>query len=149
MKPIINRKARYHYAVLEEWEAGIVLSGQEVKSIKTGHADISSAYVSISNDEVFLVNASIPRYQFAAPDENYQPDRPRKLLLKKKEIIALKTKLTQKGLTLIALKLYTTKSRIKVLIALAKGKSRLDKREAIKEREAGRKIAQALRQKNR
>ena len=147
MKPIVNRKARFHYELLESIEAGIVLTGSEVKSIRSGHLDISSAYVSILDDELFLVNASIPRYKYSACDPKYDPERPRKLLLKNREILLLKRKLTQKGLTLVATKVYTKRHRIKVSIALAKGKSKIDKREAIKKREAKRKIGQFLRHK--
>ncbi|MBU2025140.1 MAG: SsrA-binding protein SmpB [Patescibacteria group bacterium] len=147
MKPLINRKARFHYNILEEIEAGIALLGREVKSIKTGQADISAAYVSIgSKAGPVLVGASIPLYKFSAPDENYDPLRTRKLLLKKKEIISLEQALKQKGLTLIATKVYTKRGRVKVKIALAKGKTKIDKRQKIREREEQRSIKNRLKQ---
>ena len=107
MKPIYNKKIRFHYKILEEIEAGIVLTGRETKSIKTGEVNISSAYVSVKDNEAYLLNASVYLYKYSAPDENYDPLRPRKLLLKKREIFYLKGKLQQKGLTLVVTKVYT------------------------------------------
>ncbi|MBD3244533.1 MAG: SsrA-binding protein SmpB [Candidatus Moranbacteria bacterium] len=135
MKPVINRKVRFHYEILETLEAGIVLTGAEVKSVKKGQVDISNAYVTIKNDEIFLINASIPRYKFAPADESYDPTRSRKLLLKKSQIQSLKGYLTQKGLTLTAIKVYTKRNKVKVEIALVKGKKKFDKREDIRRRQ--------------
>ncbi|MEA3273158.1 MAG: SsrA-binding protein SmpB [Patescibacteria group bacterium] len=146
MKPIFNKKVHFHYKILEEIEAGIVLTGRETKSIKTGEANISSAYVSIKNNEAYLLNASVPLYKYSAPDENYDPLRSRKLLLKKREIFYLKGKLQQKGLTLVVTKVYTKHNRVKIMIALAKGQSKIDKREKIMKRDSDRKIKQTLKQ---
>ena len=146
MKAIINKKVRYHYTVLHTIEAGIVLIGSEVKSIKNGHADISNAYVSIRNDEIYLINGNVPRYKHSSPHEEYDTLRDRKLLLHKKDIFILKGKLTQKGLTLVPIKVYTKRGIIKVEVGLVKGKSKVDKRETIKERESKRRMSRILKQ---
>ncbi len=146
MKPIFNKKARFHYKILEEIESGIILTGREVKSIKAGEVNISSAYVSIKNNEAYLLNAGIRLYKYSAPDENYDPLRPKKLLLKKREIDYLRGKLQQKGLTLIATKVYTKRGKVKVAVALVKGESKVDKRDKILKREADRKINRSLKQ---
>jgi SsrA-binding protein len=146
MKPIINKRAGFHYQFLESWEAGIVLEGREVKSVKKNRCNISAAYVSIAKDEAFLFNASISLYEHAAPDLKYDPERPKKLLLKKAEIQSLKGKIQKKGLTLIVGKVYTNRGRVKVEVVLAKGKSQFDKRESILKREALRKIQNRFKQ---
>ncbi|MBD3300409.1 MAG: SsrA-binding protein SmpB [Candidatus Moranbacteria bacterium] len=147
MKAVINRKARFEYKLGSEYEAGIVLIGSEVKSVKNGRADISNAYVSIRNDEVFLINANIPKYKYAFGLKDYDPLKDRKLLLKKREIFHLKGKIKEKGLTLVPLKLYTKRNRIKVLIAEARGKTEFDKRESIKKRESERRMRSYFKQK--
>lgn len=149
MKPVINRKARFHYHLLEEIEAGIALTGSEVKAIKSGRIDISPAYVSVSSHELYLINANIPPYKFSAPPLNYNPTRARKLLLHRREILYLEGKLSGKGLTLVPIKVYTKRNRIKVAIALAKGKGQSDKRESILKREAERLIGRVMRGKHR
>ena len=145
MKPIVNRKARFHYHLLEEYETGIALTGGEVKAIKSGRMDLSSAYVSVSSHELYLVGANIPPYKFAAASIDYNPTKPRKLLMHKQEIHFLEGKLSGKGLTLIPVKVYTKRNRVKVAIALAKGKGRVDKRESILKRETERKIGRIIR----
>jgi len=143
-----NKKARFDYEILETFEAGLVLSGQEVKSVRQGQASLKSAYVTINKDkDVFLLNASIPRYKMAGPLPNYEPTQSRKLLLHKKEIERLAGKIEQTGLTLVALSLYTKHRKIKLEIGLAKGKKKFDKRQTIKNRDEKRKIQRVLKQK--
>ncbi len=143
-----NKKAKFDYEILETFEAGIVLSGQEVKSIRQGQASLKGAYVTINkNREVFLINANIPPYKMAGHLPDYNPTRSRKLLLNKKEIDHLAGKLEQTGLTLIPLSLYTKGKNIKLEIGLAKGKKKFDKRQTIKERDEKRKIQRILKTK--
>lgn len=130
-----NRRARYDYEILETYEAGLVLRGYEVKAIKTGHVSLKGSYVVIKNNEAYLLNAFIPPYQKANTPDDYNPEQSRKLLLNKSEIRALIGKSKQKGLTLVPLRLYTKKSRIKLLFGVGKGKRKIDKREIIKKRE--------------
>ncbi len=149
MKTIYNKKAHFHYKILEEIECGIILTGREVKSIKTGGINIAPAYATLRNNEVYLLNASVSLYKHSAPDENYDPLRPKKLLLKKEEINYLRGKIQQKGLTLVATKVYTRRGKIKVAIALVEGKSKVDKREKILKRETDRKINRSFKQRMR
>lgn len=143
-----NKKARFDYEILKKFEAGIVLSGQEVKSARQGQTSLKGAYVTIDkNNEVFLLNASIPRYKMAGPLPEYDPTRSRKLLLNKQEIKHLTSKLQQTGLTLVPLSLYTKLSKIKLEIGLAKGKKKFDKRLKIKERDEKRNIKKVLKRK--
>ena len=130
-----NKKALFNYYIIEGFEAGIVLNGQEVKSIKTKKANLLGSYAVIKAGEIFLINASIPPFQPKNIFFEYNPLRTRKLLLKKKEIQYLTGKMQQKGLTLVPLKMYTKKGKIKLEIAIAKGKGTADKREAIKKRD--------------
>lgn len=139
-----NKKAYFNYQVLEKFEAGISLIGQEVKSIKTRGINLAGTYVIIKDEEVFWVGANIPPYQPRNIGANYNPQRERKLLLKKSEIKYLIGKSKQKGLTLIPLRLYTKNGKIKLEFALAKGKKKFDKRELIKKREIEREIQRAL-----
>jgi SsrA-binding protein len=147
-----NKKAFFDYETLQTHEAGIVLFGFEVKAIKTGHVSLKSSYVTVKNNEVFLINALIPPYQQANTPENYDPQRSRKLLLKKSEIRSLIGTAKIKGLTLVALRLYTKKSKgpqgrgkIKLEFAVAKGKRQIDKRETIRKRETDREIRRQFR----
>lgn len=140
-----NRRAYYDYQILETYEAGLVLHGYEVKAIKTGHVSLRGSYVVIRDNEAYLINAFIPPYQPANTPDDYNPERTRKLLLKESEIKSLTGKSKQKGLTLVPLKLYTKKSRIKLGFGLGKGKGEIDKREEIKKREAEREIQRKLR----
>ncbi len=139
-----NKKAYYDYQILEKYEAGVVLNGQEVKSIKNGRVSIKGSYVKIRNGEAFLIGAVIPPYQPANAPADYNPQRERKLLLKRKQLDYLMGKTRIKGLTLLPLKVYTKNGLIKVQMGLAEGKRRKDKREKIKEREAERKMRRAL-----
>jgi len=131
-----NKKAYYNYEILEKFEAGVSLLGQEVKSIKLRRINLTAGYVVLKNNEVFLINANVPPYQPNNTSVDYNPERPRKLLLNKSEIKYLIGKIQQKSLTLVPLKVYTNKrGKIKIEIALAKGKRKYDKRQAIKKRD--------------
>lgn len=132
---ILNREARYHYEILETFEAGIELKGFEVKALIAGKGSLKGAYISNAGGELFLVKMHVPVYQEKNAPRDYHPERPRKLLLKKKEINYLIGKLKQKGLTLIPLSIYLKKRLIKVEIALARGLKKYEKREKIKKRE--------------
>lgn len=140
----LNKKAWRDYQVLEKFEAGIQLSGPEVKSTKLGQISLKGSYVTIKDNEVWLLNCHISPYKKALQLE-YDPTRTRKLLLHKKEINSLIGKLKQSGLTLIPFQVYTKKGLIKVEIGLCKGKRKYEKRELIKKREAERQIERALR----
>ena len=130
-----NKKAYYNYEILEKFKAGISLIGQEVKSIKLKRINLTGSYVILKNEEVFLVGCNIPAYQPKNAPKDYNPERWRKLLLKKSEIKHLIGKVKQKGLTLIPLKVYTKRGKIKIEFAIAKVKKKFDKRELIKKRE--------------
>ncbi|MFH1611930.1 MAG: SsrA-binding protein SmpB [bacterium] len=140
----VNPRAKFDYEIIETYEAGIVLVGHEVKSVKTGKISIKSAYVIISKGEALLINANIPPYQPKNVPAEYQSDRTRKLLLNKSEIKELIGKTQQKGLTLVPIRVYTKKGKIKIEIGLGKGKKKIDKRETIKKRETERDIARTL-----
>lgn len=140
-----NKRANYDYEMTDTLEAGLVLRGHEVKSIKTGHISLRGAYVTVKRTnkklpELYLINAHIPLYKHAATITNYDPTRPRKLLLKKKEIDYLAGKKSEQGLTLVPLKIYTKRSLIKLEFGVGRGKKKIDKREAIKKREVERRI---------
>ena len=140
-----NKKAYFNYEILEKFEAGISLIGQEVKSLKIRGVNLAGNYVILKNSEVFWVGANIAPYQPKNAPPDYNPERSRKLLLKKSEINYLIGKSKQKGLTLVPLKLYTTRSgKIKLEFALVRGKKKFDKREQIKKREIERKIERIL-----
>lgn len=129
-----NRKARFNYFIDEEFEAGLVLVGTEVKSLRQGRANLKDAYARIKNGEVFVYQLFIGPYPFAYYD-NHDPLRPRKLLLHRREIKKLYSKANEKGHTLIPLKLYFKAGKVKMSLALARGKRKYDKREAIKRRD--------------
>ena len=135
---IDNRKARYNYEILEKFEAGIDLLGPEVKSARDGKVSLNEAFIHIRDGQPYLVNAHIHPYQNSR--EKIEPTRPRRLLLHKREIISLATKIATTGLTLVPLALYNKGNLFKIEIALAKGKKKWDKREAIKKRELEREI---------
>lgn len=136
---IINRKAKFNYDVIETYEAGIVLMGSEVKSIKNGNANIGDAYCYVSNNEVFLKNSHVSKYD-SDKFTNHDELRERKLLLTKKEIRKLNEKSQIPGFTIIPLKIYVVKGLIKVLIGLCKGKHNYDKRNDIKDRDNEREL---------
>ncbi|MCD6177802.1 SsrA-binding protein SmpB [bacterium] len=147
-----NKKAYFDYEILEKFEAGISLIGQEVKSIKLGRINLKGAYVVVKystktqKPEVFLIGAHIPPYQPKNTPSDYDPQRSRKLLLRRKEIDYLIGKSKQRGLTMIPLRVYTKKGKIKLEFGLAKGKKKKDKREILKKREIEREIKRTLQQ---
>ena len=131
---ILNRKARYDYEIEDEYEAGIVLTGTEIKSIRLGKANIKDSYAIIKNNEAYLLNTHISEYS-EGNRFNHEETRTRKLLLHRKEIYKLRDKLEIEGYTLVPLKIYFVKGRAKVLIGVAKGKKNYNKKETIKERD--------------
>ena len=144
----VNKFAAHSYEVLETFEAGMVLLGHEVKSIRTGRVGLRGSYVVFKEEEAFLIGASIPPYQPKNTPPDYQPDRARKLLLQKSEIKYLLGKSRQKGLTMAPLKLYSKAGKIKLEFALVKGLREIDKREKIKKRETEREIRRVLNEKS-
>ncbi len=138
-----NRRARHEYHLLERVEAGIALTGTEVKSLRQGHANIQRAFADVRGGEVYLVGAHISEYA-QGNLANHDPDRDRKLLLHRGEIASLVGKVQERGLTLIPTRLYFKEGRAKVELALARGKEVRDKRRDIAEREAKRQIERAL-----
>ena len=138
-----NRQARYRYHFLETWEAGLVLTGTEVKSLREGKAQIKDGYAALRGSEVWLYNVHIAPYA-PASRENHEPERPRKLLMHRREIERLIGKTREKGLTLVPTRLYFKDGRAKVELATARGKARYDKRQAIAKRDALREAQRAL-----
>ena len=134
MIEIKNKKAYFDYTILEEIEAGISLVGTEIKSVRKGSVDLKDSFITIKNNEAFLLNMYIAKYE-EGNIFNHDERRTRKLLLHKKEIKKLKEKVSTEGLTLIPLKLYFQRNHVKVLIGVCKGKKRYDKRASIKERD--------------
>ena len=139
-----NDRARYDYELLEKLEAGLVLSGQEVKSAKTGHLKLKGAHVAFARGEAMLVGAHIARYPKAGPLPDYDPERSRKLLLHKRQLDRLRGKREEEGLTVVPLRAYMVGGRIKIEIAVARGKKEYEKRESIKKRDIDRQIRGAL-----
>lgn len=140
---ILNRKARYDYEIEDTYEAGIVLTGTEIKSIRMGKVNIKDSYAIIRNNEIYLLNTHISLYE-EGNRFNHDEDRTRKLLLHKKEILKLKEKLEIEGYTLVPLKIYFVKNKAKVLIGVAKGKKNYNKKETIKERDIQREMEKSL-----
>lgn len=140
---ILNRKARYDYEIEDTYEAGIVLTGTEIKSIRMGKVNIKDSYAIIRNNEIYLLNTHISLYE-EGNRFNHDEDRTRKLLLHKKEILKLKDKLEIEGYTLVPLKMYFVKNKAKVLIGVAKGKKNYNKKETIKERDIQREMEKSL-----
>lgn len=139
-----NKKAFFEYEILEKLEAGIVLSGQEVKSVRLGRANLTGSFVVLTREEPQLLNARVPAYQIKNAPPDYDETRTRKLLLRKKEIKRLIGKSREKGLTIVPLRMYTKQRKIKVEIAIVKKKSKKDKRETIKKRQTKRDIEREL-----
>ena len=135
-----NRKANFEYEILSRYEAGIVITGTEVKSLRESKVNLQEAYGRIIKDEVWIINSHINEYKFGNIN-NHEPLRNRKLLLNKKEIRKIKQMLQEKGLTLVPLKIYFKGSIVKVEIGIARGKKLYDKRESIKKREVERKLS--------
>jgi SsrA-binding protein len=144
----VNRKAYHNYHIQNSFEAGIVLKGSEIKSIREGKVNLSDAYARPENGEVWLYNSHIASYD-AASYNTHEPKRPRKLLLHGKEIDILASRVVQKGLTLVPLKLYIKHGIAKVELGVVKGKKVYDKREAIARRDADREIERAMKKRRR
>ena len=140
----VNRKARHDYIIEETYEAGLVLTGSEVKSLREGRANLKDSYSRVDRGEAFLLNTHISHYH-AAHHFNHDPTRTRKLLMHKREILRLMGKVQEKGLTLVPLRLYFKNGHAKVELALARGKKLYDKRSTIREREVRREMERAMR----
>ena len=147
MESKVNKKAFFNYEILEKFEAGLRLLGGEVKSLKNNHYSLQGAYVTLQNEEAWLMRATIAPYQPKNMAAGYNPERPRKLLLNKKELRYLQGKTKEKGLTLVPIKVYNKHGQIKMEIGLAKGKTKSDKRDVLKKRIADRDIQRELRHK--
>jgi SsrA-binding protein len=139
-----NRRARFEYEWLEEFEAGIVLTGTEIKSIRTGKISIAEAYARIRDGELWLLSMHVPPYKEGS-FSNVDPNRPRKLLVHRADIDRLAGRVSEKGLTLIPTRLYFKRGRVKIAIALARGKKLWDKRREEKDRDVARELARAVR----
>lgn len=147
-----NKRANYDYEITETYEAGLVLAGHEVKSIKTGHISLKGSFVTVKSTnkalpDLYLVNSFVPAYKFASKLTDYDPYQSRKLLLHKNQIKHLLGKKAEQGLTLVPIKIYTKKSLIKLEFGVGKGKKEIDKRETIKKREQDRNIRTILKNK--
>jgi SsrA-binding protein len=140
-----NRKARHDYIIVDQYEAGLVLTGTEVQSLRLGKANLKDSYAKVKDGEVWLYQMHISPYPFAYYD-NHDPLRVRKLLLHKREIMRLYAKANEQGHTLVPLKLYFKAGKAKITIALAKGKREFDKRQALRERDHKRELERARRQ---
>lgn len=147
----LNKRANFDYEIQSKFEAGIVLLGHEVKSIKTRKPSMKGSFVTIksrlNNPELFLTNCHVPLYDKATTIDNYNPDRPRKLLMHRKEINRLIGKKQEQGLTLVPLKIYSTRGLIKLSFGVGRGKKKYDKRQDIKKRDTDRKIRTMMRNK--
>ncbi len=139
-----NKKALFDYEILEKLEAGLVLTGYETKAIKSGNMSLKGAYVVFQNTTPYLINAHIGLYKPAGKIPDYDPERSRKLLLKKSEMRYLRGKFEEKGLTIVPLKVYTKNRFIKVEIGIGRGKKLFDKRETIKKRDTKKEIQRTL-----
>ncbi|MEM9265528.1 MAG: SsrA-binding protein SmpB [Cyanobacteria bacterium P01_F01_bin.13] len=139
-----NRQARFTYEILDSYEAGIALKGTEVKSIRAGKVNLRDGYAQVKNGEVWLLNVHISPHNMTNQAYNHEPRRPRRLLLHKAEIRKLIGKVEEKGLTLVPLKLYLKKGRVKVNIAIGRGKKLHDKRESLKQKQEKRDIARMM-----
>lgn len=141
-----NRRASYDYSLQDHFEAGIVLTGPEVRSVKTGHASLRGAFVTIHNGELWLTNALIPRYRHAGEKVPHDDTRSRKLLLKKRDISSLIGKIRTEGLTLVPIRLYSKRRLVKLEFAVARGKKEYDRRADIGKREVKRRIERVMKQ---
>jgi len=138
-----NRRARFDYEILETLECGMVLTGSEVKSLREGHAQIAESYARIDSGELWVFQMHIPPWSFAVGFGSHDPDRKRKLLAHRKELIQWGTKANQQQLTIVPMKIYFKDGRAKIELGLAKGRKRQDRRQAIKERDAKREMDRA------
>jgi SsrA-binding protein len=138
-----NRRATYEYELFDKVEAGIVLVGTEVKSLRTGKAMLEDAYARLDGDELWLIGCEIPEYEMGTHN-NHKPKRPRKLLLHRREVAKMGEKINQKGFTIIPLQMYFKDGKVKVEIAVGRGKQMHDKRESMKKADAKREMQRAL-----
>lgn len=138
-----NRRARFDYEILDTWEAGLVLLGSEVKSLREGRVDLKDSYAHVHRGEAWLVGVRIAPYEYAR-DGGHEPERERKLLLHKREIERISATLAEKGLTLLPIKMYFKDGIVKVELGMARGKAQRDKRETIKRRQAEREMDRAI-----
>ncbi|MBC5810903.1 MAG: SsrA-binding protein SmpB [Candidatus Eremiobacteraeota bacterium] len=143
-RAIDNRRARFEYEFFERFEAGIALTGTEIKSIRTGQISISEAYARVRDGELWLLGMHVPPYKEGS-FSNHEPNRPRKLLMHRKEIDRLAGQVAEKGYTLVPTRLYFKGGKVKIDLALARGKKLWDKRRATKDRETARELARAVR----
>ncbi|MFZ2154413.1 MAG: SsrA-binding protein SmpB [Candidatus Moraniibacteriota bacterium] len=141
----VNKRASFDYELTDKYEAGLVLTGAEVKSVKTGHLSLKGSFVTFKGSELYLTNADIPFYKFAGLPVNYDSRHSRKLLVKKSEIKTLLGKVKVKGLTLVPIRVYTKKRLIKLEFGVGRGKKEYDKRESIKKKDSDKKMKRLLR----
>ena len=141
---IVNKKAKYNFHLLERLEAGLVLVGTEVKSLRQGKASLEEAYCRIRGGELYLVGCTISQYEYGTM-MNHEPGRDRKLLVHKRELKKIESKLVQKGLTMVPVRIYFSRGRAKVEVALAQGKTHGDKRSKLKEKQVRRDISREIR----
>jgi SsrA-binding protein len=139
-----NRRARHDYEIIDTYEAGLVLQGSEIKSIREGHVQLKDSFAHVRDGEMFLIGSYIGPYAFSAGG-GHEPERSRKLLLQRRQINRIASELAEKGLTLIPLRMYLKKGKAKVELGLARGKRTIDKRETIKQRDLDREMERALR----
>lgn len=140
----VNKRAKYDYEILDTLEAGLVLFGHEVKSIRAGRMSLLGSYVTIANGGARLIGSHVQRYPQAGPLPDYDPDRTRQLLVHKRELAKLSGKMEQKGLTLVPISVYTKGSKIKLEFGIGRGKKQFEKKEQIKRRDVDREIRRAL-----
>jgi SsrA-binding protein len=140
-----NRRARFNYEILETFEAGIVLTGSEIKSVRARHVNIAEAYVQVRNGEAWMHNANIAQYPAAGPFGQHETTRPRKLLLHRKQLREIQDQVNRQRLSVIPLRMYIKGRVAKVLIGLGRGKTQVDRRETIKQRDAQREMSRAMR----
>ena len=141
----VNRKAHHNYEIIEKYEAGISLLGSEVKALREGRANLKDSYASIVGNQIVLLNCHIGPYQPAGPNAQHEPERPRPLLLNKREIDKLRGRIVERGVTLVPLRIYFRSGWAKIELGLGKGKRTYDKREAKKKEAVKREIEQELR----
>jgi SsrA-binding protein len=139
-----NKRANFDYDISDRYEAGLVLRGYEVKSVKTGHISLKGSFVTARGKELYLTNANIPLYKHAGAIANYDPTAPRKILLHRREIAHLLGKSRVEGLTLVPIRVYTKRGLLKLEFGIGKGRKKHDKRDVIRKRESDRKINRAL-----
>lgn len=145
IKPITtNRRATFDYEILERFEAGLELRGSEVKSLREGHANLKDSYAAVQGGQMFLIGAYVAPYTFAR-DGGHDPERPRKLLLHRHEIDKIAGTLAEKGLTLVPIRMYWKDGIAKIELGIGRGKTNIDKRQTIKERESKREMDRAVR----